>query len=478
MLKAAGTSTANTRENTAVQTAAQRLSHDLDNLDSTSNATTDLQSQLTKATNNQQALTRDLTTLATHSATLTTGLNQANQSLDRLTTGLTTLNDQLPSLNRATTQLAQGATQLANGTQQLAHQGTQLTQGTTQLATGNQQLAIHSHQLAAKGPALTHGTEQLSSGIATANQQLPQLKNGVSQLATGATTLTSGLNTLAVAGPQLTNALQTATAGNQQVTTGANQLATGSGQATTGAATLHAGNAKLAQTLGHAGNRATVHPSSLTYKQLTQPTTTAHRDADDAPNNGTGMAPYMMSVSLFVGALAFNLMFDMYTPRKYPRSGWRWWLGKASIMTVFVGGEALFMTGLLASIDGLAPIHPWATFLMLLLTGGAFMSIVYWLNLVLGKPGAFFSMVLLVLQLGGSAGTYPLQLTNGFFRAIHPWLPMSYSVNGLRETLMIGNSAIRDMAVLAFIMALFSGLSILFYARRHSRISEIDIAED
>ena len=88
---------------------------------------------------------------------------------------------------------------------------------------------------------------------------------------------------------------------------------------------------------------------------------------------------------------------------------------------------------------------------MLLVTAMAFMSIVYWLNLVMGKPGAFFSMVLLVLQLGGSAGTYPLQLTNHFFQTIHPWLPMSYSVAGLRETLMIGHSAIPQLIVLFLI---------------------------
>ena len=86
-------------------------------------------------------------------------------------------------------------------------------------------------------------------------------------------------------------------------------------------------------------------------------------------------------------------------------------------------------------------------------------------------------MVLLVLQLGGSAGTYPLQLTNNFFRAIHPWLPMSYSVDGLRETLMIGNSAIPEMLVLCAVVLVFSGMGILFYARRHSRINEMDIPE-
>ncbi|VTU51106.1 integral membrane protein [Lactobacillus plantarum subsp. plantarum ST-III] [Lacticaseibacillus rhamnosus] len=50
-------------------------------------------------------------------------------------------------------------------------------------------------------------------------------------------------------------------------------------------------------------------------------------------------------------------------------------------------------------INGLSPIHPFATWLLLTLTALLFMTIVAWLNLVFGKAGAFFSMVLLVLQL-------------------------------------------------------------------------------
>jgi putative membrane protein len=476
MLKAVSATTT-TSTLTAVQTAAKHLNSDLSALTTGANAAKTLQTGLTQAASAQTQLGQGLTTLTTNAQSLTSGLKQTNQALTTLTTGLHTLNTQAPALNTGAGQLATGATTLVNGTQRLATSGTQLTAGTGQLAARSTQLAAGAHQLTAKSTALNTGATTLANGLATLNERAPQLTQGVGQLATGATTLNAGLTTLATTGPQLTAATQSATSGSTQVTSGASQLATGAHQAANGATTVQAGNAHLAQSLNQAGHQAAVHPSQLTYRQFAKPATTSHTDHDDAPDNGTGMAPYMMSVSLFVGALAFNLMFDMYTPRKYPRSGWRWWLGKASIMCAFVLGEALFMTGLLAAIDGLAPIHPWATFLTLLMTGGAFMSIVYWLNLVLGKPGAFFSMVLLVLQLGGSAGTYPLQMTNGFFQALHPWLPMSYSVAGLRETLMIGNSALPEIAVLGGIVAAFSLLSVLFYARRHGHLSAMDVEE-
>ncbi|RXI75679.1 YhgE/Pip family protein, partial [Levilactobacillus suantsaii] len=108
------------------------------------------------------------------------------------------------------------------------------------------------------------------------------------------------------------------------------------------------------------------------------------------------------------------------------------------------------------------------------LAAATFMTIVAWLNLVLGKAGAFFSMVLLVLQLGASAGTYPLPLTSHFFQAIHPFLPMSYGVAGLRQTLMIGDSAWPDIGMLILFLMVFTGLTWLFYARRYARLKRID----
>ena len=164
----------------------------------------------------------------------------------------------------------------------------------------------------------------------------------------------------------------------------------------------------------------------------------------------------------------------MYTPRKYPKNGFRWWTAKASILGAFAVLEVVLIESFMIGIDGLAPVHPWATLGMLFSIALAFMSIVYWLNLVFGKVGAFFSMILLVLQLGGSAGTYPIQLSNGFFQAIHPWLPMTYAVSGLRETLMIRDSAVTEMLILIGIAIVFSIFSMLFYGRRHGRIKEIE----
>jgi putative membrane protein len=68
-----------------------------------------------------------------------------------------------------------------------------------------------------------------------------------------------------------------------------------------------------------------------------------------------------------------------------------------------------------------------------------FVALNYMLNALLGNVGRFLSIVILMLQLASSAGTYPVELLPAFFRSIHAYLPMTYSVQGLRAILSSGN---------------------------------------
>lgn len=428
----------------ALNKAADALSADLNTMMSAqNNAGSAIDSFQTSLGNSQNELATTIAQIAGGSQQLTSQLGDAYN-------GMTQLNSGISTINSSTSQLASGTNQLSSGTSQLANNST----------------------------TLNNGASQLNNGINTMNSQMPSLTSGVNQLATGANTLNSGISQLVANGSQLTNGASQLANGANQIASGADTLANGSTQMSSGITQITNGNQTLAKQLANGAKKSNIKASNLTYDQIAKPTTTKHKERDSAPNNGTGMAPYMMSVSLFVGALAFNLMFDGYTPRKYPHSGFSWWASKASVTGLFVLAESTAIFLLVSAIDGLDPVHPFATFGMLFLTGLAFMAIVHWLNLVLGKVGSFFSMILLVFQLGGSAGTYPIQLSNHFFNSIHPWLPMTYTVNGLRQSLMIGDSSLPDMTVLLIIALVFSGLSILFFIRRKAHINEIDFTKE
>lgn len=70
-----------------------------------------------------------------------------------------------------------------------------------------------------------------------------------------------------------------------------------------------------------------------------------------------------------------------------------------------------------------------------------FAAIVQWLNARFGAAGRILVLALLMLQLTSAGGTYPVQTSPAFFNAIHPYLPMSYVVEGLRRLITGGGLA-------------------------------------
>ncbi|WP_203626383.1 YhgE/Pip domain-containing protein [Lacticaseibacillus mingshuiensis] len=453
----------------AVQTALKGLDSDT--------ASTAVSEALAK-----EASSLDLTAAQTQAmqdaASQTVSAAQAQQlkALSPLLTQLQTALTQLGAATATDTTTTQTAlAQLTTGATRLAQANQAVAQGTTKLAAGSQQLSAGLAKTVTANAQLETGAEQLSSGLQAATPKIESMTSGVSQLASGATQLTSGLETLTSQGQRLnsgattlTTGLTTASAGSQTAASSTATLATGSQKLATGATTL---SAKLATatrtlpTLHYSHNQSTAFASPVSLKQT---------EEDTVANNGTGMAPYMLGVSLFVCALAMNLMFDTDTPYAKPKHGVAWWGSKV----VFLDGVAvLAATILLASMVGfvgLAPVHLFQTWLVLALTAVTFMSLVTWLNLALGKSGSFLAMIILVLQLGGSAGTYPIQLSGGFFEAIHPFLPLTYVVDALRHTLMIGTFPGTDLLVLFCIFTGFSLLGLIHYVRKAHRFTDIE----
>ena len=86
------------------------------------------------------------------------------------------------------------------------------------------------------------------------------------------------------------------------------------------------------------------------------------------------------------------------------------------------------------------------------------MYLVMFLAMAFDNPGRLISMVILMLQLGGSGGTFPMEVTNSFFNAIHPYLPMTYSILGLRQAITsgLGNGVVTHSILVLILIAAIS----------------------
>ena len=174
------------------------------------------------------------------------------------------------------------------------------------------------------------------------------------------------------------------------------------------------------------------------------------------------MAPYMISVALFVAALSTNMIFAKLPSGRHPESRWAWVKSRFEINGVIAVLAAVLVYGGVHLI-GLTANHEMRTLFLIIIASLTFMSMVTALTTWNSRLGAFFSLILLLLQLASSAGTYPLALTNDFFKAINPWLPMSYSVSGLRQTISMTGNVHYQVIFLLVTLALFIGLGMLAY---------------
>ena len=280
---------------------------------------------------------------------------------------------------------------------------------------------------------------QLQAGVSVLN-------NGVNQLAPNAITAFNGYNSVRFANNQLlaglaslTNGLSEAKSGSQKLANGASLLESRSGALIDGTSQLASGADTLANKLADASNRIKIQPTgATTQQQIANPVKSEMTEKGNVPNYGYALSPYVLSLSLFVGAIVLNVIYPIRKTFSEQESAIRWWLSKASVAGVAAFMQATILMLVMVFFLGLTPEHPAHFIGAIYLTSFAYMSIVSLLVIVLDNPGRFLAMILLVLQLGSSEGTFPIQTANGFFQAINPLVPMTYSIRALRQAISGG----------------------------------------
>lgn len=296
---------------------------------------------------------------------------------------------------------------------------------------------------------LANGAEKLNSGQKRATAAVNQLNSGAGQLASGNSQLAVGASQLSSGLNQLNNNSAILNSGATQLQTGSQKISDGSSQLVSGLQTAQQGTQALAQKLAEGSIKLSViNNKNRNVNALSQPVKSSYHNLSTVQNNGTGMTPYMMSVGLFVGMITFSAIYDFVTVAKRPRNGFAWWAQKQAVNVPVWIAQALLLTTLLLLVDGLEPKNIPLLYLSALIVAFAFNQFVLLFSTLFGKLGSGLMIIALVLQLSASAGSYPIELSNGFFQAIHPWIPMTFSVHAFREAISIGGNITGDLIVL------------------------------
>ena len=320
----------------------------------------------------------------------------------------------------------------------------------------------------------------LKQGVAAYTAGVSDLKNGLDRIDSNSSALQSGAS-------QLSEGTEQLTANNGTLLSGAGQIASGAGQISDGAAKLAEGSQTLgsgifdvrkgSQTLKKGLEDGAKQVSSLsatkdTFDMFSAPVEASGTQKTYVENNGHAMAPYMMSVALWVGCIAFCILYPLNKYEGELKSGLSWYGANASVMYVIALVMALVMIGLLHVCDGFSPVEMGKTTAFAVLASIAFMSVIYFFEMCFGKIGSFMMLIFMVVQLAGSAGTYPVEISAGFVAKIHRWLPFTYTVDAFRSTISGGESIRIPVIVLTAVAIVFIGLTILVFEKRAKNIRE------
>lgn len=308
--------------------------------------------------------------------------------------------------------------------------------------------------------AYLQGSKDLNTGLKQLNANRVALMNGNQQINTSLRTLSNSNSSLLSGGEKLYD-------GSKQFYSGSSQLLTGSNTLATGLITLNQGVGLLNQNLNDGAEKSQIETSDATYDMMSNPIDVNLDEISTVENNGHAMAPYMMSVGLYVSCLAFALMYPLLKNIKKAKSGFQYWLSKASIWFTISSLSSLLMIFSLILFNGFHPQQMFMTFIFTLLVAAGFMSFITLISIASGKIGEFILLIFMVINLGGSAGTYPIETSASIYQWIHPLMPFTYSVDGFRKTIAMNDITITSEMFFFIIMILScSMLTIAIYQYR------------
>lgn len=407
-----------------------------------------------------------------------------------------TLADGVQSLSAGAAGLRAGATQLQSGFNNPDPQkglvaGTQaLNVGAKALRDGAAQLNTKLPELIRGEDELANGAEKLAKGTSELNTKMPQLAGGMKKLNSGAAALHGGTQQLNQRAPQLVSGLNSLYLGSRDLTDGSHDLASGTAQLAAGTSelknktpelnrglnALSEGSSELTNKLNEGKNQ--IPDDSQQVRDQRSQVIAAPVNLDDswsskAESWGEGFSPFFISLAMWVGCLITWLLLRPVPKRGLMEgvNGFRLAWGSLNAALTLVVVQVLVMLGVMHYAIGLNPQNVAATVLFTILIGFVWMALQQFLQITFGSAvGKVIIIAGLMLQLASCSGTYPIETEPGFLRAVSPFMPFTYSVEGLRQVITgdLGPRFWACVAILAGIFALSLLGSCIMAARRRT----------
>ncbi|MDY8160866.1 YhgE/Pip domain-containing protein [Bacillus thuringiensis] len=413
-------------------------------------------------------------------AVVSGGTKQLNEEVNQLKGEInqkaSEMQNKLPNSGGINT-LTDGITKLMNAQNEFVSKFHGFGEGLNNAKVGANNLNKASDQLIDGVTQLADGSSKVTGGLGTLSAGANQMSGGITQLTDGSSQVTTGLGTL-------NGGLNQMSTGSTQLIDGVNKLADGSGKVTDGLVKVNDGSGELAEKLGEGAEKTgEVKGTDKTYDMFASPVKVKTEKMAEVPNYGTGFTPYFLSLGLFVGALLLSIVYPLRDTVGVPKSGFSWFISKFGVL-LSVGIIQAIVADVILLFELGVEVQSIPYFILFsIVTSLAFIALIQCLVTAFGDAGRFIAIITLIMQLTTSAGTFPLELIPKFLQPFNAWLPMTYSVSGLKAVVSSGDFDFmwQNIGVLMIFIVVLSLGTIasltLMHKRQFKNIAENQSAE-
>ena len=359
--------------------------------------------------------------------------------------------------------LAEGAQKLANGGKQLQAANAKVQAGANQVKSGESQVKDGASQVKSGASSLNDGASQLKQGSDQLSDGASQVEKGSEELsaavdpslipdgpikdyAEGNVKLADGSSQVAAGGKQLANGANQLANGGSQLADGANQVADGSSKLAEGSVSLASGasllsngatnalfaaSSSLGSTADTLGGITGIDEDTLGDYFLS-PVELERNELFPVNSYGSDVSPFYLVLSMWVGAVITCVMMKPGTSQGTKYSPFEMYFGKLLTYIIMSILQACVTIGG-CYLLGIQIVNPILFIASCILVSIIFMILIYSIISAIGTVGKAIGVILLVLQISATGGVYPIQIMHPFFRALYPYMPMTYGITLVRE---------------------------------------------
>lgn len=412
---------------------------------------------------------------------LKSGLGQINEGTKTLSSKYTELDQGIDSVKNGASSLNDGVNDLKNGSSKITSGLSDLNNGVNSYTTNTNSLiqllkvCEVAHNSDGSLNLNTQRNQYIKSAYNVDCNNISLLMNGLSNQATvsklnsGASTLLNGSKSLDEGISKLQNGTSILQSGLDKVSSGSKTVKDSLTTLSNGTSSAYDGSVKLSDGLSTFKGEI-VKSKTETEEKLSKldGLDTYVKDSvkiDEKPKGevkqyGVSFTPLFLSIGLWVGALMCYVIFYYDQEHRFKlldkeNRGIKQNFAYILIASIF----ALVTSFLIKTLLGFSVTSSVTYYLSSILISVTFMSIIQLLIRLFSDVGKFLSLVVLVLQLAASGGTFPVETITYGFRWLNPLLPMTYSIKLIKEALIsTDNGFIFNNAIVLILFAVISFL--------------------